>query len=289
MFDSTLGPRIALTPTSRFSCYSFDSSDVPKKYVYVDLVCKYTGEIVAAAVARRDWCIPVTNIDNKKFDTILYQVCDFELIDWEPVLSGEHNASSFVVRKGMSRKAQFSLQMRKYVAKHPNSVLKDAIPYSLILDTWGAFENKVDLGMGLSASFDSCGAGSLQQSSLRQRLEWCLDDAKEEVSREGRGDWTWILKPSVTNKGADITVMKTWDELLDALEWSPDIREWVLQRYSITSALWVYSCFLFIASLALSPPVVIIQIHSPAPHHHWPQVPHPRLRSLCGSIASICV
>lgn len=232
MFDCILHPRINISPTASFSCYNFDDSDVTKKYVHIDLVCKYTGEIIAAAVGRRDWCVPITKIDDQKFDAVVYQLCDFELIDWEPVLRGDHNASSFIVRKGMSRKAQFSLQMRKYVSKHPSSVLKNAIPYSIILDTWGAFEDmKVDFGLGLSASFDSCGARSMiQQLPLRQRLEWCMDDAKEELMREGRDDWTWILKPSVTNKGSNITVLRTWDELLDALEWTPDIREWVLQR-----------------------------------------------------------
>ena len=41
----------------------------------------------------------------------------------------------------------------------------------------------------------------------------------------------WILKPSVVNKGIGISLLKDWEGLLDALEASPDIREWVLQRY----------------------------------------------------------
>ena len=132
----------------------------------------------------------------------------------------------------MSRKAQFALQLKKYMCKHPESILKNAVPLSLIVDTWGAFEDmKVDFGNGLSASFDSLGAGSIiQQSSLRQRLAWCIDAPKEEMERPGREDWLWILKPSVTNKGSNISVLRGYEDLLDALEDSPDMREWVLQR-----------------------------------------------------------
>lgn len=37
--------------------------------------------------------------------------------------------------------------------------------------------------------------------SKRQRLEWSLADAKAKMEAAG-GDALWILKPSVTNKGA---------------------------------------------------------------------------------------
>ena len=35
------------------------------------------------------------------------------------------------------------------------------------------------------------------------RLEWALGDIYDEYHDEGRRDWMWILKPSVSNKGAD--------------------------------------------------------------------------------------
>eukprot|EP00596_Hydrurales_sp_CCMP1899_P010538 CAMPEP_0119046506 /NCGR_PEP_ID=MMETSP1177-20130426/47095_1 /TAXON_ID=2985 /ORGANISM="Ochromonas sp, Strain CCMP1899" /LENGTH=327 /DNA_ID=CAMNT_0007019755 /DNA_START=514 /DNA_END=1497 /DNA_ORIENTATION=- len=85
---------------------------------------------------------------------------------------------------------------------------------------------KVDFGGGSFASFDDTLAVNV---SLKQRLEWCLDDVKQ--SMESSDCKHWILKSSVTNKGADIVIVKNWGGLLDSLNESPDIREWVLQKY----------------------------------------------------------
>lgn len=68
------------------------------------------------------------------------------------------------------------------------------------------------------------------QSTLRQRLEWSLADIQQDIESPERRDWIWILKPSVTNKGANITVHNTWEGILDSLEECTDVREWVLQR-----------------------------------------------------------
>jgi hypothetical protein len=50
-----------------------------------------------------------------------------------PVLAGKHGASSYCVRKGLSRKAQLAHFTRLYVCKNPDSLLKDAIPKTVIL------------------------------------------------------------------------------------------------------------------------------------------------------------
>lgn len=130
----------------------------------------------------------------------------------------------------MSRKAQLALQLKRYISKHPNSILARTTPYTLIVETWNAFEDmKLDFGGGFCASFDTNSGGSFfMQSSLRQRLEWSLPDVQEEV--KSRSDWIWILKPSVTNKGTNISVHRNWDGILDALEENSEVREWVLQR-----------------------------------------------------------
>jgi hypothetical protein len=157
-----------------------------------------------------------------------YQLCEFEHISWEDVMSGKDHASSYVVRKGLSRKAQMALQIRKNVAKHPDSILKRAVPKTLIVETWGAFEDlKFDFGMGGVATFSS---GVMMQATLAQRLEWCLDEIREEMTDPSRQDWLWILKPSTTNKGANISLVASWEELIYKLEDLPDVREWVLQE-----------------------------------------------------------
>jgi tubulin---tyrosine ligase len=48
---------------------------------------------------------------------------------------------------------------------------------------------------------------------------------------EERIGWTWILKPSVANKGLDITIVHDFNDILDTTEECSDMREWVLQRY----------------------------------------------------------
>lgn len=161
-------------------------------------------------------------------DLSVLQICDFELTNWASVLAGTDRASSYVVRKGLSRKAQFSMQLRKYSCKRKDSTLHTAIPYTLILDVWSAFEEmKFDFGGGTFASFDM----TLDNTPLRSKLEFVLEDVKEKMLHESRADWVWILKPSVANKGVGISLVREWDALLGRIEAATDTREWVLQRY----------------------------------------------------------
>jgi tubulin---tyrosine ligase len=51
-----------------------------------------------------------------------------------------------LVRKGLSRKAQLSYYLAKFTAKHADSVLWGAVPPSIILDTWEAFEGRMSFG-----------------------------------------------------------------------------------------------------------------------------------------------
>jgi hypothetical protein len=105
---------------------------------------------------------------------------------------------------------------------------KQAFPYTLIIETWNAFEEmKFDFSPGVFAAFDS---SHFSNTPLRQRLEWILDDVSYEFHKDERRDWIWILKPSVANKAIDISVIRSWSSLIDALERVPDMREWVLQR-----------------------------------------------------------
>lgn len=143
-------------------------------------------------------------------------------------MEGKCGASSFLVRKGLSRKAQLSLQLKKFISKHPDSILRRAVPSTVILETWNAFEEmKVDFGMGAVASFND---HSICAAPLRQRLDWCLAEQKESIEADLQRH-SWILKPSVTNKGYHITVVDSWEQILDAIEEADHIREWVLQRY----------------------------------------------------------
>ncbi len=228
--DAVLLPIFAITKTRKFNVVNKVSKDkidnFTKHQILVDINCPYSEFIAKSALTRRPWCTIVDKLPtdvNKNVTTI--QMGDFENIEWETVLNGKHGASSYLVRKGLSRKAQLSLQIRRYLSKHPTSILKNSVPFTIVLETWNAFEEmKLDFGRGTFAAFDD---PAILQAPLRQKLDWCLVDARSVVEEEDKKDWHWILKPSVTNKGADIAIVKEWDDVLDAVEETPDIREWV--------------------------------------------------------------
>ena len=73
---------------------------------------------------------------------------DYEVLDWDRVLdpgSGVR-ANSYLVRKGLSRKAQLSYHLRKYLAKRPDSPMARAVPETLVIETWEAFEEQMSFG-----------------------------------------------------------------------------------------------------------------------------------------------
>ena len=236
-----LPPYLGVQVTDRFSVIDVKSNSLLGGEffsIFVNVNCVYTDTIVRATLSRRPWCRifnsddNIAEIEDENSSTHrslchVIQIADFENIDWEPVLTGKHIASSYLVRKGLARKAQLALQIKRHCSKHPHSILKTSSPFTLILETWNAFEEmKIDFGGGTFASFNSA---TVLHAPLRQRLEWCLEDMKEEVDK--RSEFLWILKPSVTNKGASVIVAKDWHDILDGLEETPDIREWVLQKY----------------------------------------------------------
>ena len=239
-----------LQQTSRFAVLStvttqssFEVPVLPSSPlgIYLDWNCAYTESILRNTIARRSKHLRLQNNAFSAADTAyVVQLADFENIDWEPVLSGACGASSYLVRKGLSRKAQLSLQIRRYLAKHPQSILSRAVPETHVLETWNAFEEmKLDFGHGMICNFQH--DRSLTQAPLRHRLDWTLAETRSMFFPEDNDPHydpehppdlgTWILKPSVTNKGTDISLIQDWDDVLDALEETPDLREWVLQRY----------------------------------------------------------
>lgn len=72
-------------------------------------------------------------------------------------------------------------------------------------------------------------AGLTSSLSQADRLDWCLRDVKERMEEEQQQ--LWILKPSVTNKGAEVQVVRAFDAVRATLRAWPDAREWVLQAY----------------------------------------------------------
>lgn len=129
------------------------------------------------------------------------------------MLSGKVVANAYCVRKGLSRKAQLSIYLSKYVMKHPACLLSRALPRTLVVDTWEAYDDSM-------AQFGI---------SFRQRLDSCLWETRQALEAD-KGK-KWIMKPSATNKGAEVVVVENFAKLRAVVnEWT-DIREWVVQEY----------------------------------------------------------
>jgi hypothetical protein len=218
-------------------------------FIFVDWNCEYTKKILMESIARRSqYCILIEDILNdpnllkyremfNKHPKIL-QFAEFEKMQWEYVLSERTFGSSYLVRKGLSRKAQLAVQINRYLKKHPNSILHQAVPESHVIETWDIFQDeddnaegnnmKIQLGNGFSTNFSN--VYDLQRVSVQKKIEWYLAGTIEELFRENDNS-PWILKPSVTNKGLDISIISSYSELVNLLEEKSQVREWVMQRY----------------------------------------------------------
>jgi tubulin---tyrosine ligase len=217
--------------------------------IFLDINELYTRQVISNALRMR---VPQATIiygPGEGDDEIpLPPNCDFqwseyERIDWSAVLAGKHGASSYCVRKGLSRKAQLAHFTRLHVCKNPDSLLKDAIPKTVILDTWPVWEDESTAGAG---GLDDILVGAPSRANginRRKLLDKCLQEAKlvmSEAEHRYEKDLTtdpkanapvWILKPSTVNKGAGIEIVHLYEQLVDICWNESEIREWVLQRY----------------------------------------------------------
>lgn len=101
MSDVVILPAFGLVSTPKFCVISSkESLNYAQVYVYVDVNCSYSEAILKSAILRRPWCTLVTSIHDHDNT---YQICDFENIDWENVLNNKTHASSYLIRKGLSR------------------------------------------------------------------------------------------------------------------------------------------------------------------------------------------
>ncbi|RQM21440.1 hypothetical protein B5M09_007368 [Aphanomyces astaci] len=155
--------------------------------VRVDALCDYVRPLVLKAFIQRSktWDIITSDADPRTPD-LLWQ--EYEDLDWKEILRGQVVANSYCVRKGLSRKAQLSIFLSKYIRKHPGCILSKALPETLVVDLWDAFDQSLaDLGV-----------------SFRNRLESCLWEVKQLFDPDNQHayapDSCWIMKPSATNK-----------------------------------------------------------------------------------------
>ncbi|GMI59437.1 hypothetical protein ScalyP_jg8076 [Parmales sp. scaly parma] len=155
-----------------------------------------------------------------------FSYADYENVHWSSVLSNKLSTCNFCVRKGISRKAQLSLYTSRHVSKNPTSILSSAVPKTMIIETWAAFDQSITtmtLPNGQTIQLDSA------TMTLKEKLELCLGPLRELFEFNPNDDF--ILKPSATNKGAGIVVCNVFEQLEEVISDTPDIREWILQKY----------------------------------------------------------
>lgn len=157
------------------------------------------------------------------------ELCEYEEHDWSRVVAGNLLADAYVVRKGLQRKAQLAKYLNKYKRKHPDSPLAAAVPETIVVNMWDAFGDGAAQKLGLTR---------------KQAVDMCLAEVEEAMDRTAHlGDqegttaraaaerW-WIVKPSLTNKGAEIAVVENLQHVREAVSGvGRDVMEWVVQRY----------------------------------------------------------
>ncbi|KAH3667769.1 hypothetical protein WICMUC_005301 [Wickerhamomyces mucosus] len=129
--------------------------------------------------------IPIKNSaqDNSALKT--FQFGDYEDLNFDRVFAAsDYLINSYIYRKALIRKHYLANTIHMYTVKNPSSILNNAFPET--------FNLEVDY-----AEF----------------LEDSLDEAYELRSEIEAGESTWILKPSMSDRGQGIRIFKTIDQL----------------------------------------------------------------------------
>jgi tubulin---tyrosine ligase len=218
-----------------------------KRSIFLDINEPYTRKVIQDALRERAPNCTVTLGTGEGDDEVPlpagadFQWSEYERINWSAVLAGKHGASSYCVRKGLSRKAQLAYYTKLHVAKNPDSLLQHTLPKTVILDTWPVWEE--DYGGGAKDGFADIVMGGASHSGgagvgRKERLDKCLEEAKQvmnaaerdfdtELETNASADPpTWILKPSTVNKGQGIQIVHLHEQVVDICWTECDIREW---------------------------------------------------------------
>lgn len=115
-----------------------------------------------------------------------YEDLDIDLIQSHP---SQYFVPSYIYRKALIRKHFLSNTIHHYTVKNPKSILNIAFPPS--------FQLEVDYAEFLDDALD-------ESYELREEIE--------------QGDRTWILKPSMSDKGQGIRIFNTVDQLQEIFD-----------------------------------------------------------------------
>ncbi len=134
------------------------------------------------------------------------------------------SSNFFFTRKGLSRKAHLAKHLNAFIAAHPTSPLTTQgwLPQSIVINTLQVFN-------------PPSGALRIDRASALADALWeaedAVDAAAEHASNNSEQAPLWILKPSIANKGAEVTVLSDMATVASCVCANTDIAEWVLQRY----------------------------------------------------------
>ncbi|PVV03788.1 hypothetical protein BB560_001723 [Smittium megazygosporum] len=107
---------------------------------------------------------------------------------------------AYCIRKGLIRKAQMSMGLNVYIAKHPESILSTAIPETYILD----LDDPEYLDEALNECFEV-------QEAMEQNMQIINSGLDSSQTKK------FLLKPSLTGKGTGIHIFQFRNELEDIL------------------------------------------------------------------------
>eukprot|EP01111_Echinosteliopsis_oligospora_P014310 TRINITY_DN5365_c0_g1_i1.p1 TRINITY_DN5365_c0_g1~~TRINITY_DN5365_c0_g1_i1.p1 ORF type:complete len:440 (+),score=116.27 TRINITY_DN5365_c0_g1_i1:50-1369(+) len=226
-----------------------------KKVAYLHETSPYVKDRLVHCFEQRkgEWDVIVPDVSappkkkktgkkGKPQSTIPKEVCfqwdDYENIDWERVLKGDLFCNSYCFRKGLTRKVQLSKHIEHYNAKHPTSLLRQSSPQTWIIEVPST---TFEYGDGEQHDSEEEGDEGDDDYLIDMNIEEALIDVEQLFARieEGEVHPYWILKPSLGNKGAEITVVNDYQTVFDTIKQWKDVCEWVLQQY-IDRPLLVY-------------------------------------------------
>jgi tubulin---tyrosine ligase len=146
-------------------------------------------------------------------------------LDFETLIDAKNNQrvffNSYCIRKGLIRKAHVAFQIKKYLAKKSNSVLGKYVPNTYIFEL--DYLDYLDEALNEAYEVDF----ALRDNELKKKAN------KNEITKK------FILKSSLTNKGAEILIFDSRKQLENYFQKrvemsedeSIDLREWVIQDY----------------------------------------------------------
>ena len=156
----------------------------------------------------RNALLSLAIVDSASIHSNLVQSSNSKLIQWSSYDELDHSlihsdhpnvlSSSYVIRKALIRKHFLSRCIRAYVTKHPDSVLKIAVP-----KTW-------EIDISFADELDELWADEL----------WDLSDILDRPTASPGADddrW-WILKPGMADRGMGIRVFNSKETLRRVLE-----------------------------------------------------------------------